>query len=58
MLELGLSNRAIAEKLCIAVHTAKNHVHSLLTKLRVSTRAPRLRPSPGPLRYTEGESRN
>jgi DNA-binding NarL/FixJ family response regulator len=39
MLELGLSNRDIAEKLCIAVHTVKNHVHSLLTKLGVSTRA-------------------
>jgi DNA-binding NarL/FixJ family response regulator len=39
MLELGLSNRDIAEQLCIAVHTVKNHVHSLLTKLGVSTRA-------------------
>src|SRR4051812_33952036 len=39
MLELGHSNREIAGKLCIAVHTVKNHVHSLLTKLGVSTRA-------------------
>jgi DNA-binding NarL/FixJ family response regulator len=39
MLELGLSNRAIADELCIAVHTVKNHVHSVLTKLGVSTRA-------------------
>jgi DNA-binding NarL/FixJ family response regulator len=39
MLELGLSNRDIAEQLCIAVHTVKNHVHSLLAKLGVCTRA-------------------
>ena len=38
MVELGLSNREIADQLCIAVHTVKNHVHSLLTKLGVSTR--------------------
>jgi DNA-binding NarL/FixJ family response regulator len=39
MLELGRSNQDIAAQLCIAVHTVKNHVHSLLTKLGVSTRA-------------------
>ena len=39
MLELGLSNRDIAAQLCIAIHTVKNHVHSVLTKLGVSTRA-------------------
>lgn len=39
LLEMGLSNRDIAEQLCIAVHTVKNHVHSLLAKLGVSTRA-------------------
>lgn len=39
MLEMGLSNRDIAVQLCIAVHTVKNHVHSVLTKLNVTTRA-------------------
>ncbi|MGE2733876.1 LuxR C-terminal-related transcriptional regulator [Mycolicibacterium vaccae] len=39
MLELGLSNRQIADRLCIAIHTVKNHVHSVLTKLGVSNRA-------------------
>ena len=39
MLELGRSNQDIATELSIAVHTVKNHVHSLLTKLGVSTRA-------------------
>ncbi len=38
MLRLGLSNRDIAERLCIAVHTVKNHVHNILTKLGVGTR--------------------
>lgn len=39
MLEAGMSNRDIADQLCIAVHTVKNHVHSVLTKLGVATRA-------------------
>jgi DNA-binding NarL/FixJ family response regulator len=39
MLEMGLSNRDIAGQLCIALHTVKNHVHSVLGKLGVSTRA-------------------
>ncbi len=39
MLELGRSNQDIADQLAIAVHTVKNHVHNLLTKLGVSTRA-------------------
>jgi len=39
MLELGLSNRDIADRLYIALHTVKNHVHSVLNKLDVDTRA-------------------
>lgn len=39
LLELGRSNRDIAARLHIAVHTVKNHVHNLLTKLGVNTRA-------------------
>jgi len=35
----GLSNKDIARALTIEVATVKNHVHSLLTKLGVSTRA-------------------
>lgn len=39
MLKMGLSNRDIADELCIALHTVKNHVHSVLNKLGVRTRA-------------------
>jgi two-component system, NarL family, nitrate/nitrite response regulator NarL len=35
----GLSNKDIARQLTIEVATVKNHVHSVLTKLQVSTRA-------------------
>jgi DNA-binding NarL/FixJ family response regulator len=39
LLELGHSNNDIARELCIALHTVKNHVHSVLSKLGVRTRA-------------------
>lgn len=39
MLELGRSNGDIAARLNIAVRTVQNHVHNLLTKLGVDTRA-------------------
>jgi DNA-binding NarL/FixJ family response regulator len=38
MIKMGMSNREIADQLCIALHTVKNHVHSVLGKLGVSTR--------------------
>jgi DNA-binding NarL/FixJ family response regulator len=34
----GLTNRQISEKLVIEVGTVKNHVHSILEKLNVSSR--------------------
>jgi DNA-binding NarL/FixJ family response regulator len=34
----GASNRAIADKLGISPATARNHVHNVLTKLRVQSR--------------------
>jgi DNA-binding NarL/FixJ family response regulator len=39
LLEAGLSNQQIASRLCLTLHTVKNHVHSVLTKLGVSTRS-------------------
>lgn len=38
-LELDLSNKEIADSLCIAVATVKNHVHNILEKLGVRRRA-------------------
>ncbi len=34
----GASNRKIAEKLFISIHTVKNHVHNILDKLEVDNR--------------------
>lgn len=39
LLEHGLTNQQIASRLSVTLHTVKNHVHSLLTKLGVSSRA-------------------
>lgn len=39
LLEAGLSNQQIATRLSVTIHTVKNHVHKVLTKLGVSTRA-------------------
>jgi DNA-binding NarL/FixJ family response regulator len=38
LVEQGLSNKQIAQRLGIEVRTVKNHVHNLLEKLRVSRR--------------------
>lgn len=38
LLEQGLTNQQVASRLSVTVHTVKNHVHSLLTKLGVGSR--------------------
>lgn len=38
LVRLGLSNKQIAERLCIEVTTVKSHVHSILGKLGVERR--------------------
>jgi DNA-binding NarL/FixJ family response regulator len=38
LLVLGMSNRQIADRLDIALHTVKSHVHRVLTKLAVNNR--------------------
>jgi two-component system, NarL family, nitrate/nitrite response regulator NarL len=38
MLDEGLSNKEIAQRLSIALSTVKNHVHSILEKLQVTRR--------------------
>lgn len=39
LIEQGLTNQQIASRLSLTVHTVKNHVHSLLGKMGVSSRA-------------------
>jgi DNA-binding NarL/FixJ family response regulator len=38
LLQLGLSNRQIAEHLTLGLSTVKNHVHNILEKLKVTSR--------------------
>ena len=38
LLDQGLSNKEIAQRLSIAVPTVKNHVHRILDKLHVNRR--------------------
>ena len=38
LLSEGLSNKEIATRLCIAVHTVKSHVHNVLEKLALRSR--------------------
>jgi DNA-binding NarL/FixJ family response regulator len=39
LVEAGLSNKEIAQQLCIEVSTVKNHVHQILDKLQVRSRS-------------------
>ena len=39
LLDQGLTNQQISSRLSVTVHTVKNHVHSLLGKLSVGSRA-------------------
>lgn len=39
LIELGMTNQQIASRLSLALHTVKNHVHNMLGKLGVATRA-------------------
>lgn len=43
LLEQGLTNQQIASRLSVTLHTVKNHVHSLLTKLGVGSRTEAVR---------------
>jgi DNA-binding NarL/FixJ family response regulator len=57
LIERGMTNRQIALRLGIEVHTVKNHVHNILEKLQVRSRgeaAARSRASRRPGRGSEG----
>jgi DNA-binding NarL/FixJ family response regulator len=43
LLGRGLSNKEIASELCLSVATVKHHVHSVLEKLKLSSRAQAMR---------------
>lgn len=47
LLDQGLSNQQIATRLSVTLHTVKNHVHSVLSKLGVGSRARRGHRIPG-----------
>ncbi|MBP0445849.1 response regulator transcription factor [Roseomonas sp. SSH11] len=49
LLQQRMSNKQIARSLGIAVATAKNHVHHILTKLKLERRGDIARPRPGGL---------
>ena len=38
LIEQGLSNKEIAKRLILSLHTVKNHIHNLITKLDVESR--------------------
>lgn len=38
LIEQGLSNKEIAKKLFLSLHTVKNHIHNLISKLEVESR--------------------
>lgn len=56
LIEEGLTNQQIASRLSLTVHTVKNHVHSLLAKLGVGSRAEASRVARA-MRYTGNGTR-
>jgi DNA-binding NarL/FixJ family response regulator len=61
LIDAGLSNKEIAQRLCIEVATVKNHVHNILEKLHVHRRAEaaaRARPLVRRASHLEAAARN